>query len=687
MLKSVWWKLAVAAPLACMAWAGTFGKVVPIGGQAADIALDEPRGVLYVANFTANRIEVVSLSDYTVHTSMNVAPQPSSISLSPDGHYLVIAHYGNFAAPAPPSNALTVVDLTTNGKQTFSLANPPLGVAFGGDGKALIVTTTDYLLFDPVLGTTQEIGTIAGVVAQTLPVAPANFPPQITNASVAASADGWTIYGMGGSTGTFTFRYDVNTQTVRPGGIVVASGTFGPRVVSINQDGSQVIAGWVQIDNQGHFTNLLPTDNSLNVGSTEFDTNRGLVYAQMPVTVGESPTLKILDSDNFATLETLQLPENLGGKSILSSDGNTLYAVSDSGALVMPVGSLQSMPRVYAGQQDLIFRGSSCSRGKVSQTLNIANPGGGTTPFTITSLTAGVSVSPSSGITPMTVQVTVDPTVFQNQKGTSTGTLQITSSQAINVIPTVRVLVNNHDPSQRGAIVDIPGTISDLLADPARNRYYLLRQDTNQLLVFDSTNNTQIATLKTGNVPKGMAITFDQNYLLVANDMSQYISVYDLNVLQPVSPIYITSYTAHSVAASAGAILAAATDFQGNGRVLKLDLVSGTGVQLPSLGVFNNQISTNSAMVASPNGSSILLVEADGNVLLYDANADSFTVSRKDVNALSGAYAASAFQQYVVGNTILNSSLVPMLQLNAGSNASSGFAFVDQQGYVTTVPV
>jgi uncharacterized protein (TIGR03437 family) len=103
--------------------------------------------------------------------------------------------------------------------------------------------------------------------------------------------------------------------------------------------------------------------------------------------------------------------------------------------------------------------------------------------------------------------------------------------------------------------------------------------------------------------------------------------------------------------------------------------------------VFNNIINTNSVVVASPNGSSIMVAEADGNLLLYDANADSFTVSRKDVTSLSGAYAASAFQQYVVGNSLLDSSLVPVLQFNAGSNASSGFAFVDQGGYLTTVPV
>ena len=116
--------------------AGTFGTVVPIGGEAADLALDEARGVLYIANFTANRIDVMSLANQQIQTSINVAPQPSSISLSPDGHWLLVAHYGNNTAPASPTNALTLIDLTTNNaKQTFALGNPPLGVAFGLDDK------------------------------------------------------------------------------------------------------------------------------------------------------------------------------------------------------------------------------------------------------------------------------------------------------------------------------------------------------------------------------------------------------------------------------------------------------------------------------------------------------------------------------------------------------------------------
>ena len=84
--------LALAFTLATSAWAGTFGKVIPIGGHASDLALDEARGVLYIANFTANRIEVMSLSDHSIQRSLNVASQPGALALSADGKYLVVTH-------------------------------------------------------------------------------------------------------------------------------------------------------------------------------------------------------------------------------------------------------------------------------------------------------------------------------------------------------------------------------------------------------------------------------------------------------------------------------------------------------------------------------------------------------------------------------------------------------------------
>src|SRR5215467_13942831 len=95
--------MTAAAAVEPMA-AATFGTVVPLGGHAADIALDESRGKLYIANFTANRIDVLSTSDNAVHSSINVGSQPGALALSRDNRFLLVTNYANSATAAANPN-------------------------------------------------------------------------------------------------------------------------------------------------------------------------------------------------------------------------------------------------------------------------------------------------------------------------------------------------------------------------------------------------------------------------------------------------------------------------------------------------------------------------------------------------------------------------------------------------------
>jgi uncharacterized protein (TIGR03437 family) len=738
------WILAVAN-LAAMATlmmapasvhAGTFGTVVPISGEAADIALDPTRGVLYIANFTANRIDVMKLSNNTISTSINVPAQPSSISVSPDAHWLLVASYG-YNTSGSNTNALTLIDLTnSNAEQTFTLSNAPLSVAFGLDDNALVVTTAEFIIFNPSTGTTTLLRTIPQVTTLAIPQPPATFPPNFTQASAAVSADGLTIAGMGGtSTAILEYRYSVATHGLTSQ-FYEASPPPGPSVVSLSSDGSLSTFFWsVQNANFQTTAQFNNPAGTFNVGSTLIDSSRNLIYAQIPTATAASnttssvtttsggttttvttfpngtttttvcttsgstqscsttsgttttttsaapPVLQILDSDNLTVEDSLNLSENLTGKSILSADYKTMYSISASGVTVLPVGSLASYPRLAASTEDLLFLGNFCNRNALTQTFTITDPGGNHTPFSVSTATAGITFSPSSGVTPANVTVTVDPTQFASSKGTVTAQLIITSATAIDSAKTVRVLINSQDPSQRGTIVDVPGTVVDVLADPQRNVYYVLRQDKNQVLVYNGSNNTLTATLRTCTTPTGMAITFDQGSLLVGCKNAHIMSAFDLDLLTAEQPIYVADYV-YSVAASANATLVfvqpAISKSPGIGQV---DLVGRTVTQLPALGVYQNILPADTVLAPTSNGGSILIASSTGAVMLYDANAGTFTVSSQLSGPVTGAYAASNFGQYVVGTNVLNASLVPTGTTLSGATNSSGFFFVNQSGY------
>jgi uncharacterized protein (TIGR03437 family) len=685
--------------------AATFGTVVPIGGHASDIALDESRGLLYIANFTANRIEVMSLADRSIRTSMNVASQPGAISISPDNQFLLVAHFGNFAAPDTSKNALTLINLNDSTRQTFSTGDTPLGVAFVADGTAVVVTTTSILQFDPISGAMNVLGTFAALATTTLPAKLGTFPTQVILASLATTPDRNVVYGVAddGNVQAF-FRFDLKKGYLFAAGFIASPKPL-PRL-AVPADGSYVMVGMYKIDATDHFMAEFPNAaTSTNIGGNALDSKAGIIYSQIltvnpqnssgsssttspstPAAAGP-PVLFLLDADNFTVRETLRMPENITGRSVLSEAGDVLYAASDSGVMVMPVGRLKQFHRVAATQSDILASGNFCNRNVIVQSLTITDPGGGNTDFTVSSNQAGVTISPASGITPATVQVRVDPNSFQNQNGTVAVPITITSGSAVNVPPPVRLLINNRNPDQRGTVVNVPGTLTDVLADPIRNRFYVVRQDLNQVLVFDSTTYKQIATLRTGTTPTQMAITFDQQYLIVGHDDTQFAYVYELDSLKAQTPIQFPGgHYPRQIAVSGKAILSLVRDVTGDapGAIDRIDFGARRATQLPSLGIYKNSVNPGGVLAAAPNGGTILAAMPDGNVMLYDANSDTFTISRKDFDTLEGSYAASSYNTYVVGKNLLNASLVTQATLETSSGAPSGFAFVDQTGIRTT---
>jgi len=719
LLTSLVFALASGVCLPAPASAQVFGSVTAIGGSASDIALDESRGLLYIANLGAGIIDVMSTTDGTIHSSFNVgALHPGALAISKDGQFLLVANYSNGAITPQGVNAITLIHLADNSVQTFETGDPPLGVAFLGSGVALVITTTSILSFDPVSGQTGVVTTFANL-ANTLPVVQATFPGQILQTALTTSGDGYTVWGIAGAgTGNqMIYRFDGRTGRIYAT-IYVSTPALLPRV-SVSNDGTSAMIGYslLGINSlnpwgfiQGRYPAVLA---STNITGSAIDSTNGIIYGQFPdsnqstgpsafpsrptgASSAQAPALLIMDSDNLTVHSRINIPEDMVGRAILNSAGTVIYAISESGVMTLPVGNLNQYHRVAAAQEDILIATNFCNQSNVTQSLTITDPGGGNTDFTVTASQAGVSISPASGTTPATVQVSVNPAAFPASSGTTAVTLQISSGSAVNQPKSVRLLLNNPDPSQRGTVVDQPGVLGDILPDAARNRFYVLRHDMNQLLVFDGSSNSLLATLRTSTSPTMMSFSADTNYLLVGHDDSQLVRVYDLNALAEAasSPIVLPGgHYARSIAQSNASTLVLARNEGtppacvtggGTGIVDTVNIAAQTATALCSLGIYQNSVSPTAVLTPSPNGSAILLASPDGNVMLYSAAADTFVASRKDLTALSGAFAASSFNSYVVGSTIFNASLVPSGTMGSTSAASSGFAFTGAGGYMAS---
>lgn len=667
--------------LATFAVAAPFGRVVSIGGQASDLALDEARQLLYVANLGANRIDVISIASQAVTTSFNVMAQPSSVALSPDGRWLLVTHYGQVAAPAPSRNGLTVIDLRTNARQTIALSGAPFGVAFGADGLALVVTATEFLEFDPASGATRLIQTIAGLQPNELPRPPGSAPPSISGASLAASEDGRWIYGLSEN---LRFRYDViNKRALALG--YAADPPFGPRAVAVDASGSAYAMGWGLFNRAGALISQFPDPSGLlGVGGHAFDTRRGLLYSQVLDSKSKDPAnlpppeLQVVRTDNLEIVERLQLPENLAGKGIVSTDGAMAFILSESGVMFLPVGRLGEERRVTALQEDLFLQSSGCNRQVLSGSVTIADLSGQATWFSASSDNPAVAISQSSRFTPATLEVTIDPARLTVTRGTVVATITLNAPESIRVSEKFRVLIQLKDADQRGTTINIPGKLVDLLADPARDRFYVLRQDRNQVLVFDGSTLQQTAVLRTGNTPTQMAITLDRRYLLVGNDNAQVANVFNLDTLQAEAPIVFPGgHYPRSLASTGRRIIASARVAGPNHKIDWVDFDRRVAQEYATLGPWENKINLDSVTVAAANGASAMTAQADGNLILYNGVTDSFTVSRRDSASLGGAYGAMGDEGFVVGNNLLNRSLVVSRRFGQASDVTAGFAPVD----------
>ncbi len=697
----------------CLPAAGaTFGTVVVIGGHASDLALDQRRGLLYIANFAGRRIDVMSTSTNTLGTpiSMTTVGESGSIALSPDNRYLLVTNYadcstGTTLAPcsfltSSSTPLLTIINLDANVRTVLPIPQPtpattppriPLAVEFGQSNQAFLVTSSALFLVDPVAGSFQQLPAPPVTLSSLpLPVTFATFPPLITQASSTVSGDGQTILVLAQGTQSqaatpttpavagnqLLISYNIPSGNVGAG-TIVSTPALGPRTVSTNFDGSNVLAAWSLFNQQFVLLAEFPYPTGvLNLGGHAWDYSRNLIYAQIP-SAGPTapPVLHIVDADNLTVRERIQMQENLGGRTIFSSDMNTLYAISDSGVTVFPIGLFATAHRVSTLEEQLLFQANSCDNGLISQTLDVVDLGGGQTDFTLSvpTGTKGVTFSPTSGTTPAKVTVRVDPTAYKSLTGTTAVPVTIQSNGSIGIPNGVRLLINTKDPAQRGVIHSLPGTIVDFASDPSRGVLYALRQDRNQVIVMDGGTFNTLTTFRTGNTPTKMTFTRDGNYMIVGNDNSQIANVYDLNAMQPSQPIVFPGgQYPRSIAASSSAMFGTARNAgTPAGLIDQVDFPNRVASTPSSLGIYQNSVPSDSVMVASPSGGSIFTAMSDGTVLLYDDTFNAFEASRKDLTSLGGSYAAISDAEFLAGGVLFNRSLVQIGPLTGASATSS----------------
>jgi len=731
--------LILAGASMASAWAANFGTVVPINGTVSDVALDERRNVVWAANFSAFRVEQVSIASRTLLTPQIVPLPPSTVAISPNRRFLLVGEYQKpdpmelSTNPfAPGTGGYTLFDLDANLRYDVNLNAPVLSVAFGADNNAIILTRipvpadptnpgplTNLFQLQPFPVPTLIPITSIPVQSVDLPTPLAKFPTQIGQATSGVSGDGNSIVILAAadndpgatSKSSLLIHYNVLTQTAFAEEFE-QSPPAGPRSVAVDQYAMNILTDWglqhYSLNGESYLLAQFPRPNgAFNIGSHAWDITRNLIYAQVP-TPDDTSVLHVMATDNLTVYERLQMAEDLSGKSLMSADGQIMVSASVSGVTILPIGQLPNIPQVGASPEAVLFVADSCNRLTVSQTINIVSLSSVPTDFTLSlpKGTSGVTLSASSGTTPAQIVVTIDPTVFQNAKGTTTVPLTITSNGAVNLPPAVNLLINTHDFNQRGQIFNIPGKLVDILGDQGRARFYVIRQDQNLVAAFDMTTLKLLGLMRTGNTPTQMAMTADHKYLLVGNDNSQIANVYDLDTpdFKQTDPIIFPGgHYPRSIGVANTGIFALSRlagqppdctpTLSGKATLDHIDFdnrVADTPCTLSAgstRSIYQNGFaSIDGVLTPSPASDYLLLAMADGNVLEYADSAQTWVASRNDITGgLGGAYQAFSGNLFLVGPNLFDSALVPLGKpFPKTDGISSGVATISGAGLRTT---
>jgi DNA-binding beta-propeller fold protein YncE len=599
------------------------------------------------------------------------------------------------------------------------LPSIPQGVALGNDGRALVamlgsgvvsgVPQNTLTVFDRTLTTGQQL---VPVTVPALPTTPAPLPPaglnrptKIFTGALARTPDGQFIVGVippnNGS--TYIFVYEVASGVVLRNRTVAGAST----VLSMSPDGARFMAGLTMYDTatlnviaqesnaNAPFPFSAAFNTQQNVGGSVFTPDGSTLYAAFNTAANTNPpppalasTLLVNDPSNLAIRLGIKLPESVVSKIVMLSDGSEAWGLSDSGILHLPLGRLFEYPIILPESTQVFLANDDCNRGIASGVLKVNNLGKGRLTFNVQNPgTAAVVYQQASGLAPSTITFTMEPgrSGVVRQPGTNiwtgAGTVQgsvinvnLSSPEAINIPPTIRLYMNYRQADQRGMIFPIPTGpngegVQDLLLDEPRGRVYVTNSAYNRIEVFDTKKQRFVDPIPVGQLPHEMAMSSDGTTLYVGNIGGESISIVDLNLGKVVDAVQFPPIPRSG---NAGVISARAMAM----GLYGLQFVMSDGSQWKVLN--GNQATVRPAdsftpirlaggpafgMMATNDNRYILTLNGSGLAYLYDSTADTYVASRQlFTGTISGYYgvlgAGPTGNFFLTDGLIMNGSLV-----------------------------
>jgi DNA-binding beta-propeller fold protein YncE len=703
--------------------------------------LDELRHRLYLINNNINNVNIFDYDQGKIIGSIPVGNRPISGAISLDGKSLYVASGVTTAQVASGAPILNVIDLSQNRvTYTATLKAAPQGVEVGADGRVLISTLGTGV----VAGAAQNVLAVydpanqqlLDVTVPALPTTPTPLPaanlgrPTLTfTGRLLRTPDGNFIIGVitPNATSTYIFVYEVAS------GIVLRNRTVNgvSSVLSVSPDGSRFMAGSTMFDTatlaviglqnnaNAPFATTAIVSNAQNIGGSVFTPDGTVLYSAFntaantnPPPPAQSSTLLVNDPTNLGIRMGIKLPESLVGRILMTSDGANAWGLSDSGLINLPFGKLYDYPILMPETTQVFLSMDDCNRGVAKGTLRINNIGKGRLTYTVGANSAGAALvyQQSSGLAPSSLTFSMEPgrsgvvrqagtNLWTGTVGTSNGTpvtISLSSPDAINIPPAIRVYMNYRLSDQRGVVYPVPTTsnnnagnnggnpagnegLQDILLDEARGKVYITNSGYNRIEVFDTKKQHFLDPIVVGQMPHQMAMGGDGKTLYVANTGGESIQMIDLELGRALDSVVFPPVPRNGTATliyprSLAMGYRGLQFLMSDGSQWKV--VGNEALPRPTDNITPVRLANcpACAMVATPGGDSIITLSGNGNAYVYDSTLDTYVTTKlliPSATTTPGYYgvlgAGPGGAYYLVNGLIVSQSLTTL-----GGSATPG---------------
>jgi DNA-binding beta-propeller fold protein YncE len=672
---------------------------IPVGNRPLAAALSMDNALLYVTNHDSSSLSVINLGSGLGGTSSAVAlpAPPEGVAVGADGR-AIISTDGSGAANT--ANTLLIYDpAQASAQQVIAVQFPPAPVTPPVLSAPAFPRPTTQ--FNGKLQRTPDGKYIIGVSSIMNNSATVVYQYEVDSGTVLQSR---TVTGQS------------SVMAMAPDGASFMAGFTLYGTATLNAVAQQSTAN-APFPMTGTFSTVA------NLGGSVFSPDGTTLYSAFNNSASATTTastLLISDPHSLAISLGINLPESVLSKIVITSDGSQAWALSSSGMIHLPLGNLYNYPILMPQSTTVFLAQDSCNPGVAQGSLNINNIGGGTLTFAVPQgLATAIVATATSGLAPSTINFTMDPgrssvvrtpgtNLYTGGNGAGNvainlGTplsVNLVSPNAINIPNTIRVFMNYRDSTQRGQIYPIPTVpyspmvlgatvnegLQDIVLDQARNLIYITNSGYNRIEVFDIQNRVFLPPIPVGQLPHQMAMGLDGSTLYVANTGGESIQIVDLDQQQVTGSIKFPPIprlgnapvdSVHTMALGLSGLefvlLQPTTPTQTivNGSLWQVignnagprtgttvTGVNAAGAQSPL--VFANR----SSMIASADGTSIVLLGGVGTTYLYDGLSDSFTTSAVLFPAIAGFYgpvgAASDANFLLANGLVMNNSLTPI---------------------------